>query len=173
MNNAFLAYLEKPKLDSFLAVRKQVLEHPSYAPYSEELEELSELVDAEDYEGVLLRLPSVLPNLMLSPRLHLMLAYTHRRLGDNESADMESAVARTCIEGILMTGRGTEEEPWLVLRTSDEYDVLMFIDQRVDEQELIEKNDRMLDRLTCESGKVLWFDITVAYERLDGAHEHE
>lgn len=166
MKDTFLEYLQKPTLAKFLAVRKLVLEHPTYEPYSEELEDLDELVDAEDYEGLLMRLPGVLPNLMLSPRLHLMLAYTHRRLGDSQSADMESAVARACIEGILMTGRGNAKEPWLVLRTSDEYDVLMFIDKRMEQQELIEREGRALDHLTCADGKELWFDITDAYARL-------
>src|SRR5690606_37820443 len=114
MRALFLEYLREPNLESYLAVRKAVIAHPSYQPYSEDLEDLDEMIDAEDYQAVLDLMPHMLPNLMLSPRLHLMLGYVHRRMGDEESAEMESAVARACIEGILMTGRGTENEPWLV-----------------------------------------------------------
>jgi hypothetical protein len=167
MKDVFLEYLRKPNLQSFLAVRKVVVENPDYQPYSEDLEELDEFIDAEQYQAVLDLLPSMLPNLMLSPRLHLMLAYTHRRLGDEESANMESAVARACVEGILMTGRGTKTEPWLVTRTSDEYDVLMFIDRKMENQALVQEGDRVLDCLTGDDGKESWFDITDAYRVLN------
>jgi hypothetical protein len=163
MSDAILDFLAKPNPKSFMAAREYVLKHPTYRPYSDELEELDVMIDAEDYEAVLKLAPAALPNLMLSPRLHLMLAYTHRRLGDERKADMESAIARACIEGILMTGRGTREEPWLVLRASDEYDVLMFIDRRMEEQELVHDGNRALDRLVCADGKESWFDITDAY----------
>ncbi len=166
MRALFLEYLRQPKLESYLAVRKAVINHPSYQPYSEDLEDLDEMIDAEDYQAVLDLMPHMLPNLMLSPRLHLMLGYVHRRMGDEESAEMESAVARACIEGILMTGRGTEAEPWLVVRTSDEYDVLMFIDRRMESQALVQRDNRTLDCLTGDDGKQSWFDITDAYKAL-------
>ena len=171
MKDEFLKFLRDPNPASFLTVRKGIVEHPNYKPYSEELEELEEFIDAEDYDAVLALSPTMLPNLMLSPRLHLMLAYTHRRLGDTQSADMESAVARACVEGILMTGRGTKQEPWLVTRTSDEYDVLMFIDRKMETQALVHDGDRVLDCLTGEDGKESWFDITDAYKSLNESAE--
>jgi hypothetical protein len=167
MKDLFLEYLRKPDLEGYLAVRKFVVEHEDYRPYSSELEELDTIIDEERYQEVLDQLPNLLPNLMLSPRLHLMLAYTHRRLGNEEAANMESAVARACAEGILMTGSGTEKEPWLVTRTSDEYDVLMFIDRTMARQELIQRDGRTLDHLTFEDGKDAWFDVTDAFKVLN------
>ncbi|MBK8208310.1 MAG: DUF4919 domain-containing protein [Planctomycetes bacterium] len=167
MPEPFFEFLREPNRESFLAARRAVLEDPSYQPYSTELEELDALIEQEDYQGVLDRMPELVPNLVLSPRLHLMLAYTQRRLGNTDSADMEGAIARTCADGILMTGDGTAEKPWLVLRTSDEYDVLMFIDKKMETQALIRRDGKALDRLACEDGSEVWFDVSDAMNALN------
>lgn len=167
MSEPFFEFLREPNRESFLAARRAVLEDPSYQPYSTDLEDLDALIEQEDYQGVLDRMPQLVPNLVLSPRLHLMLAYTQRRLGNTDAADMEGAIARTCADGILMTGKGTAENPWLVLRTSDEYDVLMFIDKKMERQALVRKDGKALDRLMCEDGSEVWFDVTDAMGALN------
>lgn len=160
MSDPFMDFLQEPSLESFMAVRKFVLEHPAYDPYSAELQELDALIDKEEYQQVLDRFPEVLPNLLLSPRLHLMMAYVRRQTGDAEGSEAESAMAHLCASSILKTGDGTREKPWAVLRTSDEYDVLLFIDKKMVRQALVQQDGRKLDRLECEDGTEVWFDVT-------------
>lgn len=167
MSDPFTDFLHEPSLESFLLVRNYVLHSPDYDAYSMDLNELDALIEAEEYDKSLERFPEVLPNLLLSPRLHLMMAYVRRQKGDSEGAEAEGAIAHLCANGILMTGEGTKDKPWLVLRTSDEYDVLMFIDKKMTRQALIGHNGRKLDRLDCEDGTQAWFDVTDAMTSLE------
>lgn len=167
MSDPFTDFLHEPSLESFLLVRNHVLHSPDYDAYSTDLNELDALIEGEEYDKALERFPEVLPNLLLSPRLHLMMAYVRRQQGDSAGAEAEGAIAHLCANGILMTGEGTKDKPWLVLRTSDEYDVLMFIDKKMTRQALIGHNSRKLDRLDCEDGTQAWFDVTDAMASLE------
>ena len=76
-------------------------------------------------------------------------------------------VAATCCEGILATGDGTKEKPYLVTRTSDEYDILQYLDKQFGGQALVSDGDRNFDVMTCSDGTELWFDITDPFKKLE------
>jgi len=95
-----------------------------------------------------------------------MLAALCRDSGDQKQADFAHAVGFACIDGILSTGDGSKEKPYLVLRTSDEYDVLMAEGKEFRCQSLIHDGDRTLDRMDSADGSSLFFDISDAYRAL-------
>jgi leucyl aminopeptidase len=53
-------------------------------------------------------------NLLLSPRAHRLLSFLYAKEGNEEAAAMEFEIAETCIQGILATGEGSRENPFLV-----------------------------------------------------------
>jgi len=63
-----------------------------------------------------------------------------------------------------MTGQGGERRPFLVTRTSDEYDFLIYRKQSPLIQAQVERGARLLDRIETQSGEVFWFDITEIHE---------
>ena len=79
---------------------------------------------------------------------------------------MEAFVAATCCEGILTTGEGSKSQPYLVLRTSDEHDIVRYLDKKFAGQALVHDGDRHLDHVRCDDDFEIWFDITDAYNKL-------
>jgi len=70
------------------------------------------------------------------------------------------------VQGILSTGDGTKQHPYVVTRTSDEYDVLQFLGKELESQSLLEEEDRQYDLLRCKDGSEMWFDVTDPLGRL-------
>jgi hypothetical protein len=71
-----------------------------------------------------------------------------------------------CTEGILGTGDGTADHPYLVVRVSDEYDILRHLKKRSTSQGLRRKDDKSCDVMTCADGSQIWFDVSAPFNRL-------
>lgn len=167
MDDPFLAFLKDPTTENFLRVRELVLRHPAYAPYGTDLEAAEKKLEAEDWQGFLDEGRALVPNYLLSPRFHLMRSFALKQIGDEESSEMEAAMCMVCVQGIRSTGDGSEGNPWLVLRTSDEYDVLQHLNHTPQKQALVRKEERALDRIECEGGDVFWFDVSDPFKKLN------
>lgn len=100
------------------------------------------------------------PNHLLSPGAHLKLALIYQQLGRDAEMERERVIANLCLEGILSTGDGSAERPYLVTRTSDEYDVLAASNLNPVSQTLRLVEGRRLDVLTTREGSEICFDVT-------------
>jgi hypothetical protein len=65
--------------------------------------------------------------------------------------------------GILATGDGSADKPYLVSRVSDEYDILRHTKKGMKGQSLRTKGDKSFDVIACQDGQELWFDITAVF----------
>jgi len=162
----FLKLVEEASAANYLAVCDAISSHTSYAPYSDELARVEDLFSENKLEEARSCIFGAFPNLLVSPRAHWALAAIANRLKDDRGRSMEQWIAARCVEGVLATGEGTREKPYVVLRTSDEYDVLQFRGKKFVSQALQEFNDKCFDAISCEDGSELWFDITRAYAML-------
>lgn len=72
----------------------------------------------------------------------------------------EKIVAFKILEGISLTGDGSEGRPYLVTYISDEKEFLFYINEDFKSQMLLEINDRQVDCITTKSGKAIYFDVT-------------
>ncbi|MCB9894979.1 MAG: DUF4919 domain-containing protein [Planctomycetes bacterium] len=165
-DDQFMQFLKEPSYENYVRVRNLVLAHPAYDPYGNQLNEAMQLLDKSDWAGFIDKGRELIPNFLLSPRFHLARSFALKQLGDEDSADMEAAMYVCCIEGIRSTGDGSEDKPWLVLRTLDEYDMLEQMGKKSAGQSLHSKDDRSLDRIQCEDGSAYWFDVTDAFKKL-------
>lgn len=166
MKEELIKFIQSPDRESFLAFRGKVIASDEYNPYSDEIDQASELMEANKLEEALALLRDSMKNLMLSPRAHQFLGFLHHKLGDDEAAQMELVVGKTCLDGLLSTGNGSREEPYVVLRTSDEYDVIEYFEKQFKQQSLVHEGDRHFDHIVCTDGSEYWFDITDAYDHL-------
>jgi Domain of unknown function (DUF4919) len=160
MRELFLEFLQEPSPERFWKLREAVISHPQYNGYSTDLDELQQFNEQGRHSEVRAKFASSIPNLLLSPRAHMLVSLSARAQEDMEDARTEGFICHRCLEGILRTGSGSEESPYHVLRTSDEYDVLFHFGKNLLEQQLVHRDDRCFDVLVCEDGAVLWFDIT-------------
>jgi hypothetical protein len=166
MRDLFFQFVKSPNRDTYLALHEAVSSSEQYNPYSDEMSSIHELLDQGRYADARTRLSESMPNLLLSPRTHLFLALIAEKTGDEKGAQMERYIAAACAEGILATGAGSKGSPYLVLRTSDEHDVVQYLGKEFARQALINDAARHYDVMTCADGSELWFDITLPYNKL-------
>lgn len=161
-----VALITEPSADNYRVLHAAVVSHPDYAPYDDVLEQASELLEGEAQTlEALEMLQEAMPNLLLSPRAHMLKAYIHRTRGEADAEEMEILFASACVRGILATGNGSELRPYLVTRTSDEHDVAQALERTLEEQRSIERNDRSFDVWETDA-EPLWFDVTDALQTL-------
>ncbi len=165
LRDAFGEYLQQRTPAAFLAARAVLLALPSYDPWSPELAEFDQLLDRQDWHGMRRRAMKVIDNWMLTPYIHECLALAHQRLGDEKLCALETELYSACARGILMTGDGTEERPYLVVRPDDAYGALLFEDKKWVNEREVSRAGRTLRGLTCEDGAERWFDLSDAQAR--------
>ena len=160
MLEAFEAFFNRPTADNYRTARNYLLADPDFQPHFGELARLLELHRAGCYEELRRRIEEMMPQWALCPRIHWLGAISAERLGDAEDAELEAFTATVCLEGILATGIGTARRPYLVTYGGDQYDVLEMLGLAAESQTLVQKRGRQLDRIDCQDGSSVWFDVT-------------
>lgn len=165
MGELFARFLESPDRESYIAVRTALVSSDYYDAYSNEMDGLDQLLDAGKFEEASRKLTDSMPNLLLSPWAHFIMSFIADKLNDEKGAHAESLIAAACCKGILATGDGTKDKPYIVVRVSDEYDVLQYVGKGLELQSLIHDGNRHFDLVKCRDGSELWFDITDAFNK--------
>ncbi len=160
-------YLQDPSPEGFLQLRDEVAASPPYAPYTSKYKAVAfPLLESGEFEEAKNHLISMMPSYFLNPGIHKYTAYALQKLGAETSARFEYSLAALFLRGILSTGDGSKERPYLVLYIEDEYDVLGDMKKKLRKQALVKIEGRYCDCLDCEDGSQIWFDITTPF-----AHE--
>lgn len=171
MKQQYFEFIQSPGLETYLAIRQLVLSHPSFNPYSSDLSDLFALLEAGEYIQVQEGFSRVMPNLLLSPRAHLIAAVAAENTGYEHVADVERHIAKVCTQGILSTGDGSAQSPYLVLRPSDESDVLNHLGEQPLQQSRKEVGGKHFDVIITTQDREIWFDISEAHGRLQSTLE--
>lgn len=156
------AHLAAPGPETLGALRDAVRVAPGFDTELRVREQAQALLSEGRYAEAVTALEATMPGSLFSPAVHAMLATALRRTGRPDEADRHARLARAALDSILRTGDGTAERPWSVLRISDEYDVVDSLGTRPTSQALVRDGTRTLDRIDCEDGRTLHFDVTRA-----------
>jgi hypothetical protein len=154
------AYLRERTLARFLAARDAMLASDHYDPRSTVLPDAFRLLGRGLFHQVLAVATRSMGNWILSPGLHFLASQAFRELGEEERAEREAETGRALLGGILLTGDGSPEHPYLVLRVADEYDVLASMGLRCKAHQVAYRAGRAFDALACDDGRDVWFDVT-------------
>jgi hypothetical protein len=160
MQELFVAFLSNPTPESFRAIRDAIVNHPKYDGYSRDLRDMELALDEKRFADVKNTFAQAQPNLLLSPTAHLLLSLALKEEGNAKSSEMERFICFRCVDGIKLTGDGTQARPFVVLRTSDEYDMLNAQGKKFASQHLVHEGGKSYDRMVCTDGTEYWFDIT-------------
>ncbi len=153
----------EPTAERYELLLKEQVSVPGYNAHEDYIE-LRSLVREGDTRKAQKLIDQFLPLYPLSPRLHLLASTNAEKSGDSELTQLEQERGFACLDAILATGDGSEARPYLSSKVSDEYDILFIVRQEsVEEQRLEFRGDRIFDRILCESGAEVWFDITHWY----------
>ncbi|MBI3925178.1 MAG: DUF4919 domain-containing protein [Armatimonadetes bacterium] len=164
MADRFAGFVLRPHVDDFVELRRLCTASSHYKPYSETLS----VADRAASEGSWQRvrdLEGEMPDLLLSPRAHDLLRMAYEALGEAANAAMFGSFYQACMRGILASGDGSVERPYMVLRHEDEYDVLCWLGRTLKMQSLIELDGRAVDEMLLDDGSTLYFDITESFVR--------
>jgi hypothetical protein len=138
-----------------------------YRPWSKDRDQIDNFVDNGAIDAAYHLYDNSMPNLALSPGAHIMAWGIARSAGNKTAESYYWHMATGITKSILQTGDGTRAHPWLVSRTSDEYDLLKleFGMKTVATWELVtEKDGRHLDHLRTTDGHDYWFNWTYLYK---------
>lgn len=153
-------FLNNPNKDTFLQLRKQILSMPDYRPYHYYELTAYQLINQQKYAEALDYMADFMANYFLNPGFHLLAAKLLSTSDDHETAQREFMYAQMFLQGILLTGDGTEDHPYLVLHIADEYNVMDYLEKKTAGQALIDHGPKLMDRHDLEDGSTLWFDVT-------------
>ncbi|MBB6332967.1 hypothetical protein HNP24_003970 [Chryseobacterium sediminis] len=157
-------FLTDPTKETFLKCRELVINDPEYDPYSEDIENIQDLLNEGKFEEVI---QYVNVNILLSPRAHIYKYFAYKELGDEKGGNIEVAIAQIIFECLEKTGDGTKESPYIITRISDERDLVRHHLNKQDvSQNLVKDGDKIMDALTLDDGTQLYFDIKDPYQRL-------
>jgi hypothetical protein len=163
-------FLEAPGARTYRKVREALLDEVSELVATGQggscqlspanLIELTELASAGEFDSILARVEEMQPVWALSPRVHYLAAIAAEETGEADVAQVERFTFQACLEGILATGDGTADAPYLVTYVSDEYDVLATLGIEPRSQRLTERRGLLCDVLKGVDGEEVWFELT-------------
>jgi hypothetical protein len=159
------AHLADPTAETLEPLRDALRAAPGFDPELRVRERADALLREGRPADAVTALEDSMPGSLLSPAAHAMLATALGRTGRSDGAARHARLARAALDSILLTGDGTAERPWSVLRISDEYDVVDSLGARPSSQSLLADGPRRIDRIDCHDGRSFHFDVT----RLPGA----
>ncbi|MEZ6104095.1 MAG: hypothetical protein R3E01_34575 [Pirellulaceae bacterium] len=166
MHKAYESFLINPTADGYLRLRKKIVANRSLSRHWEELAQVARLMRRGAFDDVLAAGEAMFPAWMLSPRWHYYMGLAALRLHDGESAEIERFELQSCLVGLLATGDGTPESPYLATYLSDAQDVARALRLTPKDIQTIalgpEHPDdaRYFDVVTCSRGRELYFDAT-------------
>ncbi len=152
-------FLADPNGETFLRLRALVEASPRYTMISDEDDQLAELIESGAYDQAAELAEQLMPNWLLSPRVHRLATTAAEQLGATETAARERYLERACTKGLLLAGDGTRERPYPVLHVADEYDLLDILAKEPVGQKVANGTDGPCDVITCEDGSEVWFSI--------------
>jgi len=160
MQRQLTAFVEHPDKATYLAARDAVLKLSPLPIVAAELANLERMLDHGEAEALLDRIDALPPSKVLSPRIHFLAAEAAEILADAKAVELERSLFVLTLQGLLATGDGSRGDPFTVCHPTDEYDLVEVLGTQPAGQALVESGGRLLDRLVCSDGRVLWFDVT-------------
>lgn len=154
------AHLGDPHPDTLERLRDAIRSAPGFDTDLPVRDHASALLRAGRAPEAVVALEASMPGSLFSPAAHALLATAFTRTGRPDLAARQAGLARAALDSILTTGDGTAHRPWSVLRISDEYDVVDSLGTRPVSQGLLQVGRLALDRIECQDGRTLHFDVT-------------
>jgi Domain of unknown function (DUF4919) len=160
MQSALRAFVAQPSRENYLAARAELLAASPRTLDAAELDSLSLLADSGDLKGLTEAIAQLPPIAALVPRVHYYAALSAEAREDEQDLELERMLLVTCLRAILMTGDGSEKEPYVVCAASDELDLLNVLDLSPASQSLVHRGDSIYDVIQCADGSDIWFDAS-------------
>jgi len=159
----WLRFRHERSPESFLALRRAVAESPGFDPDSSDLHEADDLLAQGRIAEGHAALRALMPGWLLTPRVHRMASYVYFRKDQLRSASRQILMGDVIGQGILGTGTGEKERPYLILHAIDAWDVLTQRGQVPQSYRAVDgAGPTYLFVWNCTDGTEVWFDTAAA-----------
>ncbi len=155
MESTYEEFLRQPSRKLYTRLQQRILTLGRV-----KLESLPRLIDLHEsgqYDKAAQSQDEMSATWLLSPSFHLWSARIAAALDDAEGVELEQFQFDACVTGLLATGDGTLESPYLVTYTSDVRDIVAAKQQRLVAQHLVRRPQGCFDLVTCDDNSELWF----------------
>jgi hypothetical protein len=160
LNALYRKVIEKPTRENYLAAYGALILHPKYSFYAlSDMERVAGAKTEEECRGVLALMGSPPVNLILSPRAHGFTGLAAKKLGDEVRSQAEMNAMRKLLTAIVATEDGSEQNPYIITRLSDQDDVLMHLDKEKVSRYSASGARGFCDVYRCKDGSSVWFKI--------------
>lgn len=156
---SLIAFMDDPTVGNLSALRQDIKQEPSFDPLLKVAGQVQALMRDGGHAQALELINGTLPGSLLSPSTHVLASECFRILGDQESADRESALADVSVRCVTITGSGTREDPWETLRIGDQYDVMSVLGMEPVSHEQYRDGERVIDVHTTVDDREVWFEL--------------
>jgi hypothetical protein len=155
MESTYEEFLRQPSRKSYVQLQQRILARGRVK--QESLSRLIDLCESGQYDDAAQLQDEMSMTWLLSPSFHLWSARIAAALDDAEGVELEQFQFDACVTGLLATGNGTRESPYLVTYTSDVRDVVAVRNQRLVAQHLVRQPQGCFDLVACDDNSELWF----------------
>jgi hypothetical protein len=156
------SFLRRRSLSRYLDARAAMMESREFDPRSTVLPDVLQLLGRGRHDEVVAVTRAAMGNWILNAGIHVTMSRALAALGDSLGAKRELEIGGALLGGLLQTGDGSVERPYLVLRTADQYDVLARCGLRGLAHQVACREGRAYDAVACGGGRDVWFDVTDA-----------
>ncbi|RMF88787.1 MAG: hypothetical protein D6741_18625 [Planctomycetota bacterium] len=190
----FKAFLQERTPESYDRVRRSIAESDLYEPNCPAMAEALMAEENGNLEEMARCVQRSFPTFLLSPQAHMLLATYYDAVGNTEMCQFECEVHELCARFLMETGDGTQERPYRIMNSSDEYDIMMMslIMQRLSQGKQLEpenpeeiipnvvdtrleqpKDGGVCEIITLDDGSEWWFDIQDILARSPACEEED
>jgi hypothetical protein len=155
-------YQSERSLERFLTLRQAIATSLAYNPDSPDLTGVTEsdlLLNQGSVSDGLATLKMLMPNWLLTPRIHLMASHLFEKAHQKNSADREVYLAEALRDSLLSTGTGSESYPYRILHVLDIQEVLRQLEKTAIGQRTVETNGKSLLACECLEGSTVYFEM--------------
>jgi hypothetical protein len=160
MHDGFAALLRQPTARRYKQLRSSLLASGSHANCTLRFIEAEHCLHGGDFEALSALVAQLLPEGLLSLRLHRLGAIAALQREDTERAQLHRFTFDALCEAVESTGHGTRTRPWVVTHAFDAVELLAARGRKVVSQSLIEDDGRQFEVLLCDDEHEFWFEVT-------------
>ena len=165
-HDEFWAFVRRPTLRGYRALRQQALASAQYDPQALMLHHMHAWCRDEDWLTAQLGAHGAFAEYQTSPRFHFLLGQAEEALGHTEAMDRCRQAFGSCLRMLLATGQGTEKRPYEAIFVTDINDVILALRLEARSRATHARGSRTIDVVTADDGSRLWFDVSEMARRV-------
>lgn len=153
------AFLANPTSHAVYELRRAIQQDPHYAPSGSTLITAAALLEEGKAAKAVGMLAATRQANFLSPRGHLLFSKALAAAGEHDLAALEADLSDISLQTLLVSGSGERSRPYVVLRLSDEYDILAALEREPVSQGVRLDGSRVVDEFVFDDDSSLNFEL--------------